>query len=79
MLESQRQSVLEQMKQYQKSANEIKLAIASTPPALYIVEKATTSASADKPIFIIDLLIVLFASILFAIIATLIFERKQTN
>ncbi len=79
MLESQRQSVLEQMKQYQKSANEIKLAIASTPPALYIVEKATASASADKPIFIIDLLIVLFASILFAIIATLIFERKQTN
>lgn len=79
MLESQRQSVLEQMKQYQKSSNEIKLAIASTPPALYIIEKATASASADKPIFLNDLLIVLFASAVFAIIAALFFEREQSN
>lgn len=79
MLESQRQSALEQIKQYQKSSNEIKLAIATTPPALYVIEKAMASASADKPNFTVDLLIVLFASIVFAMIAALIYERNQTN
>ncbi|MDE3143821.1 MAG: hypothetical protein KGL19_06685 [Bacteroidota bacterium] len=79
MLESQRQSALEQIKQYQKSSNEIKLAIATTPPALYVIEKAMASASADKPNFTVDLLIVLFASIVFAMIVALIYERNQTN
>lgn len=79
ILESQRQSALEQIKQYQKSSNEIKLAIATTPPALYVIEKAMASASADKPNFTVDLLIVLFASIVFAMIAALIYERNQTN
>lgn len=79
MLESQRQLALEQIKQYQKSSNEIKLAIATTPPALYVIEKAMASASADKPNFTVDLLIVLFASIVFAMIAALIYERNQTD
>jgi len=79
MLESQHQWALEQMKQYQKASNEIKLAIATTPPALYVIEKAMVSASADKPNFPVDLLIVLFASIVFAIIAALIYKRNQTN
>ncbi|OIR05449.1 hypothetical protein GALL_125010 [mine drainage metagenome] len=79
MLESQRQSALEQIKQYQKSSNEIKLAIATTPPALYVIEKAMASASADRPNLLVDLLIVFFASIAFAITAALIYERNQTN
>ena len=78
MLESQRQSILEQLKQYQKSANEIKLAIATTPPALYVVEKAIPSASADKPIIINVLLAVLLISIVFAMFAALVYERKQS-
>ena len=79
MLETQRQSALEQIKQYQKSANELKLAIAATPPALYIVEKAIPSASADKPIIVNVLLIVLFASAVFGMIAALVYERKQSD
>lgn len=79
LLETQRQLVLEQIKQYQKSVNELKLAIETTPPALYIIEKATPSVSRDKPIYLNVLMLVLLASFVFAIVATLIFERKKLD
>ena len=78
MLESQHQSILEQLKQYQRSASELKLAIASTPPALYIVEKAFPSASADKPVISTVVFSVLLISAVFGIIAALVYDRKQT-
>jgi hypothetical protein len=78
MFETQRQSILEQIKIYQKSVNEFKLAIATTPASLYVIEKAMPSASPDKPVFIMSLIMVLFASIAFGIIAALIFERKES-
>jgi len=78
MLESQHQSLLEQLKQYQRSVSELKLAIASTPPVLYIVEKAFPSASADKPVISTVLFSVLLISAVFGIIAALVYDRKQT-
>lgn len=77
MLETQRQSALEQLKQFQKSENELKLAIETTPPTLYTIEKAFPSSSADKPLLIPTLFAVFFISLVFAIIASLVFERKQ--
>jgi len=77
MLESQHQSILEQLKQYQRSASELKLAIATTPPVLYIVEKAFPSASADKPVIITVLFAVLLISAAFGMIAALVYDRKQ--
>jgi hypothetical protein len=79
MFETKRQSILEQLKQFQKSENELKLALATTPPALYIIEKAFPSVSQDKPSLLPTLLAVFFISLIFAIIAALVFERKQAG
>ena len=78
MFETQRQSILEQIKQYQKSVNEFKLAIATTPPSLYVIEKAMASPSPDKPVLLNLLFIVFIVSTAFAMIAALIFERKES-
>ena len=77
LLETQRQSALEQIKQFQKSENEFKLAVETTPPTLYTIEKAFPSASADKPLLVPTLLAVFFISFVFATITALVFERKQ--
>jgi uncharacterized protein involved in exopolysaccharide biosynthesis len=79
MFETKRQSILEQLKQFQKSENEFKLALSTTPPSLYIIEKAFPSVSKDKPLVLPTLLVVFFTSLIFAIIAALVFERKQAG
>ena len=79
MFETKRQLILEQLKQFQKSENELKLALATTPPTLYIIEKAFPSVSQDKPSLLPTLLAVFFISLIFAIIAALVFERKQAG
>lgn len=78
LLETQRLSTLEQIKQFLKSENEFKLAVETTPPTLYTIEKAFPSVSADKPLLVPTLLAVFFISFVFATITALVFERKQT-
>lgn len=79
MFETKRQSILEQLKQFQKSENELKLALSTTPPSLYIIEKAFPSVSKDRPLLLPTLLAVFFISLIFAIIAALVLERKQAG
>jgi len=79
LFESKRQSILEQIRQYQQTENEWKLAIASTPAALYIVQKAAASAYHDKPLLINILITTCLIASIFASIAVLIYERKQLS
>jgi len=72
-----KQQLSDQLQQYQKSANELKLAIKNTPPSLYVIEKATPAAISEKPKKLEVLLAALFTSIFFGCIAVLIYERKQ--
>ena len=77
LLSVKKENILEQIKQYTKSVNELQLAIATTPPTLYVLEKARPAAIAERPAKIEILIAAFFISLIFGIIATLIYGRKQ--
>ena len=77
LLAIKRENIIEQIKQYNKSVNELQLAIATTPPTLYVIEKAQPASIAERPAKAEVLIAAFFASLIFGIIATLIYSRKQ--
>lgn len=72
-----RNTLLEQIQQYQKSANEFSLAIQNNTPALIEIEKGYPSAKADKPKKLDVLMAAFFISLIFASLAALIYNRKK--
>jgi uncharacterized protein involved in exopolysaccharide biosynthesis len=74
-----RENIVDQIKQYSKSVNELQLAISTTPPTLYIVEKARPAAIAERPAKIEILIAAFFSSLIFGIISILIYERNKVD
>jgi hypothetical protein len=77
LLTSKRASLLQQYQEYDKAANEYQLAITNKSPALLVLEKGYPAAIADKPDKLLVLVTAFFTSLVFAVFATLIYERKQ--
>ena len=77
MVTTQRNALLDQIKVYQNTAGEVSMAIQSNAPSLIVLEKASVSAKADKPKKPEILLAAFISSILFGILAILIYHRKQ--
>ncbi len=73
------QSLLEQIKQYRKTADEFALASATHPPAFYIMETAVPAAKAERP----DKLGIIFASMIvgfiFSCFLVLVSDRKNRD
>jgi capsular polysaccharide biosynthesis protein len=78
LLAVKRENIVEQIKQYTKSVNELQLSIATTPPTLYVVEKAQPASIAERPAKLEILIAAFFTSLIFGIIAALVYGRKQT-
>lgn len=77
LLKTKQNILLEQIQEYQKSANEFSLAIQNNAPALIEIEKGYPSAKADKPQKLDVLIAAFFISLIFACLATLIYNRKK--
>ncbi len=78
LLINRKQSLMEQVQQNQKKANEFRLALADTPQAFFVVEKAVPSASPDKPNVALVLISAFLLSLVFAGITVLVYDRKAT-
>lgn len=74
---AQRDALLEQIKEYKKSANEFRLAIENDAPALIVLERGYPSAKADKPKKAGILMAAFIVSLIFGIVAALVYDRKQ--
>ena len=77
LLASKQQNLLDQINSYQKAANEFQLAINNNPPSLYVMERAVPAAKSEKPNKWELLLVSFLASLIFAIIAVLIYKRES--
>ena len=73
---AKQQTLLEQIKQYHKTADEFALVSATHPPAFYVMETAVPAAKADRP----DKLGIIFASMIvgfvFSCVLVLVSDRK---
>ncbi len=67
---------MEQINSFQLTANQLHLAIESIPSPLYIMEKAIPSVTPDKPLFVTNLVIVFFVSIILGSMLILLLNRK---
>ncbi|MDE3235108.1 MAG: hypothetical protein KGO81_04060 [Bacteroidota bacterium] len=74
ILFSRQQELLAETQQYQKLSGEIKIAIATAAPALYVIQKASPAAYAERPKIMQTLIAVFFASIVFGAVALLVFQ-----
>jgi len=72
-----RLSDIAQAIQYQRSVNELKLAIASTPPSLYVIESAAPAPLPGRPDKLLVLVSTFFGSLFFAMILSLVYERRN--
>ncbi len=64
LVAANRQSLLEQIKQYRKTADEYRLAIQTNPPVLYVMESAVPAAKAERP----DKVAIIFASFIISLV-----------
>jgi capsular polysaccharide biosynthesis protein len=77
LLVSKRTSLLQQYQEYDKAATEYQLAIENRTPALIVLERGYPAAISDRPDKLLVLITAFFTSLAFAVLATLIYERKQ--
>lgn len=71
------QTLLEQIKQYRKTADEFRLASATPPAALYVMESAVPAAKAERPDKPGILLAALLAGFIFSCLLVLVYNRNQ--
>jgi capsular polysaccharide biosynthesis protein len=72
-----RVSDIAQAVQYQRSVNELQLAIASTPPSLYVIEIAAPAPLPGRPDKMVVLISTFLVSLVFAMILSLVYERRD--
>ncbi|GAC1441360.1 MAG: hypothetical protein NVSMB63_08850 [Sediminibacterium sp.] len=72
------QTLLEQLKQYRKTADEFKLAGETNPPALYVLEKGAPASKAERPDKIAIILTAGLTGLAFGCLLLLAYQRKQT-
>lgn len=70
--------LLEQIKQYQKYADEFMLAASAAPPILYVLEPATATAKAERPDKPAIILAAALLGFVFSFLIVLITDRKKT-
>ena len=76
LLDAEKTTLLEQIKQYQKTYSEIALASKNIQPALIVLQTASPTAKAGKPGVFAWLFGVLVASFSFGLLAVLLYDRK---
>ena len=76
LLDAEKTTLLEQIKQYQKTYSEIALASKNIQPALIVLQTASPTAKAGKPSVFAWLFGVLVASFSFGLLAVLLYDRK---
>lgn len=76
LLDAEKTTLLEQIKQYQKTYSEIDLASKNIQPALIVLQTASPTAKAGKPSVFAWLFGVLVASFSFGLLAVLLYDRK---
>jgi len=74
---AKRNSLIEQLQQYEKLKNEYQLMVNAKPQALIIVEKASPALWPDKPKPKETLLAAAILSLLFGLFAALVLERRR--
>ncbi len=79
LLETKMQILLEQIKEYRKTADEFKLAIESQPAVLYIMESAVPAAKAERPDKPAIILAAFILSLLFSSLLILLGNRKSID
>jgi uncharacterized protein involved in exopolysaccharide biosynthesis len=72
----QMQTLLEQLKQYRKSADEFKLATQTKPAVLYVLESGVPAAKAERPNKLNNLLAALLLGFVFSCLLVLVSDRK---
>lgn len=72
-----RQTLLDQIKQYQVAANEFKLASQAKPAVMYTLEQAVPAAKAERPEKLPIILAAALAGFVFSILLVLIAGRKR--
>jgi uncharacterized protein involved in exopolysaccharide biosynthesis len=76
---ARQQTLLEQLKQYQKSADEIRVAAQTRPAALYVLEAATPAARAERPAKLEIILAAAAAGFIFAWLLLLFSDRNKQS
>jgi len=71
------QTLLEQIKQYNKAEDEFKLALANRPDVLYVMESAVPAAKAERPDKPAIILISLLVAFVFSCFLVLVNDRKN--
>lgn len=74
---AKQQTLLEQVKQYRKAADEFKLAAATPPAVLYVMETAAPAAKAERPDKTNIILIAMIAGFVFSCLLVLVNDRNQ--
>ncbi len=72
----QMQTLLEQLKQYRKSADEFKLATQTQPAVLYVLESAVPAAKAERPHKLNSILVALLLGFVFSSLLVLVSNRN---
>ena len=73
------QTLLEQVKQYRKTADEFKLATETHPAVLYVMETAVPAAKAERPDKTNSILAAMIAGFIFSCILILVNDRNQMD
>lgn len=74
---AQMRSLLDQLQQYRKTADEFTLAIATPPAVLYVLETAVPAAKAERPDLVSILIATALISFVFICLLVLVNDRKQ--
>lgn len=77
LLNNKREVLLQQLQQYQKTADEYRLASNNKTPALYILEDAVPAAKAEKPKKLEILFLTAITSLCFGVFASLVYSRNK--
>jgi uncharacterized protein involved in exopolysaccharide biosynthesis len=77
LLNNKREVLLQQLQQYQKTADEYRLASNNKTPALYILEDAVPAAKAEKPKKLETLVLTAITSLCFGVFASLAYSRNK--
>ena len=78
LINAKKATLLEQMKQYQKTYSEVAMAAANVQPSVIILQSATPAVKAGKPPVLAWLLGVLLTSTTFGLLAVLLYDRKPS-
>jgi len=77
LLKNKREVLLQQLQQYQKTADEYQLASNNKTPALFILEDAVPAAKAEKPKKLEILFLTAITSFCFGVFASLAYSRNK--